>query len=731
VATATYKLRGVPRTFKSEAQALAFLRNSPGYMKRQETYLRRFWPGLYMKAKPMGAGPERSYLQARSNRLRGKKSRNIFDALAEGAESVAQSAVEGVMGQAYGAGKPSKGPKVPGGAAAQGALAGASTVAKGAIDAIVGPETRKLIGGEDVSLPWLGVEAAGLLPLGKPLRGLRAAKAARYADDAARVADDVDPVIAQARKGLKEAPALRGKQEALRRTERAKRSARLDEAIHIEDPVERQAAMNTALKGKYPALNYDGFAELNDEAFTYIDGLIRNSDELQPFETKRALDALVEARAGKVPTRSDQELLERVIGKTDITNQKHLSAMGILSDVWNLPRSVMSAFDLSAPFRQGLVAGARHPRIFARNFKPMIRSFMKQGHWDDVMNDIATRENFARYKKANLALTDLGSDLLKREEHMISRMAGKLPGVKHSNRGYTAFLNKMRADVFDTLIKAAPADKIDDPEFLQSLAAYINASTGRGNLGKLEHWGPLLNSTLFSPRLLASRFNMLNPAWYMKQDPWVRKQALRAAFQTTAAIGSVLGLATLAGAKVSQDRTNADFAKIKVGDSRFDIGAGFFPVIRLVEQIRQGKITSSTTGKEILLNDGEYGSLSTKDIIERFFRTKMAPSPSLVWDKLEGQNVVGQEFEWDDALYSRFIPLLLQDSIELGRHEGGLEGVAKAAGAYGIGMWGVGFQTYSDAKPKSRVSTRGGKPSSRQGRGSVSNKPSRQRSNKP
>ena len=83
---------------------------------------------------------------------------------------------------------------------------------------------------------------------------------------------------------------------------------------------------------------------------------------------------------GTVPTQSDLALLHQVFGR-EVANRIVASiptiqkAKNLGLELWNVPRSLMSSFDLSAPFRQGLVSGAGHPRIFAKNFGPMLKAF--------------------------------------------------------------------------------------------------------------------------------------------------------------------------------------------------------------------------------------------------------------------------------------------------------------------------------------------------------------------
>jgi hypothetical protein len=94
----------------------------------------------------------------------------------------------------------------------------------------------------------------------------------------------------------------------------------------------------------------------------------------------------------------------------------------------NVPRALKSSFDLSAPFRQGLVLGARHPRMFASEFKPMIKSFKSENAYKDVMDEIVSRPTFKMMQDSKLALTDL-ENITNREEAFASNIAEVVPGV--------------------------------------------------------------------------------------------------------------------------------------------------------------------------------------------------------------------------------------------------------------------------------------------------------------
>src|SRR5690606_29468999 len=106
-----------------------------------------------------------------------------------------------------------------------------------------------------------------------------------------------------------------------------------------------------------------------------------------------------------------------------------------------------------------------------------------------LMFTITQKDTYPLMVKSGLAFTHLGDQLSGREEAFMSRQADKIPGVKRSERAYTGFLNKLRADTFDSIVTKAKEAGIDveaDPDGLKTLARFVNNATGRGDLGSLN-----------------------------------------------------------------------------------------------------------------------------------------------------------------------------------------------------------------------------------------------------
>lgn len=62
-----------------------------------------------------------------------------------------------------------------------------------------------------------------------------------------------------------------------------------------------------------------------------------------------------------------------------------------------------------------------------------------------------------------------------------------------------------------------------------------------------------LATTLFAPRLWASRLNAINPAYYARLSPIARRRAIENIASFMGAAGVVVGLADAAGMDVEMD----------------------------------------------------------------------------------------------------------------------------------------------------------------------------------
>jgi hypothetical protein len=420
---------------------------------------------------------------------------------------------------------------------------------------------------------------------------------------------------------------------------------------------------------------------------------------------------------------ASQPILESEIGNKRPTASR--SQLGSPIDVkqasWateamNFPRTILASMDMSAPLRQGL--GLIHKKEFWNALPTMIKSFGSEEVYQAAMKDIADKPLFMRRMGMNgkeipsfaddagLKLTDL-LDVKSREESRMSNLAEKLiPGIRGSNRAYTIFLNKLRADTFESLInsgKVFGAGAETNLPLARGIANFVNTATGRGSLGKLEQSAVALNSVLFSPRLIASRLQMLNPQYYIMADPFVRKEALKSLFAIAGAGNIITGLGKLAGGKVEYDPASADFGKLRVGNTRLDPYGGFQQYIvaaqRLMPNLEKvglpnigGRMKSTTTGRTYDLGNPKYGQSNRFDVGKRFVQGKLNPVLGFAAALLDAQTELsGKKMNFstpnpfNNSIGQRFIPILMQDIYEIGSRDPSKLGFA-IPDAFGMGV---------------------------------------------
>lgn len=457
------------------------------------------------------------------------------------------------------------------------------------------------------------------------------------------------------------------------------------------------------LRGEAPKVDYEGVrGQFTQEEIDRLFDSIKQNPSLSLFDSINARTGLAKLLDGTVPTRSEINLLSKVFPADFVRAAlRHRSTSAKIADfagnALNLPRSLMSTLDLSAPMRQGVFLSGR--REFYNAFGSMFKQFGSERVYRGVMDDIKARDTYPLMEESGLALSDMGHDLSQREEAFMSQWAERIPGVgrvvRASERGFSGFLNKLRADTFDDLVRRSVAAGVDfkaNPKALSDIASFVNAATGRGSLGKLNSSAPLLNGLFFSPRLIASRVQMLNPAYYATLSPVVRREAVKSLLTFGTLATSILTLAHMGGADVEADPRSSDFGKIKIGNTRYDILGGFGQYITLGARLAMNE-TKTLKGEVQTLGE-RYGSRTRLDTAGNFLANKASPVAGYVRDYLRGADPVGNPFDARKDAAQLFIPLFLQDAYAV-MQDGGVEALPRVA----PGFFGVGVQTYTE-KPK-------------------------------
>ncbi len=530
----------------------------------------------------------------------------------------------------------------------------------------------------------------------------------RVSDVTEAVLPPEDPV-AKLLRLVKSAEPVREATEALKSAELGRRAGTMAGTFERETGEEAFIRAQKAQAGELPKAAFEPPRPAFDQ--TEIDELFdiaRVDPKLTPFERANAGRALFDTLMGELPTRGEISLIGKVWG-TELAEEL-LKKRGFWAnfaentlDALNIPRSIITAFDLSAPFRQGVLMTVGHPKEFFGNISTMIKSFARLSVADQVDTILKTGPKAQRRQSAGIFHAELGdvAQLTEREEAFMSRLVTRIPVVgsvvKRSQTAYTTFLNKLRADVFDNIVRGwdkSPGkfSKADEKE----LADMINKFTGRGNLPGLGQYQGLISQTLFSSRLLASRVQA--PVTVFSKSKAVRMQAAR---DLSLFIGTglgILGLAKLGGADVNiTDPLSANFGKIKVGPTRVDVWGGYTPLVRFAARVATGKSTSSL---------GNKFDLDRDQAVLQFLRSKLSPQAGLLTDVVQGKTFLGEELQPDPATFktqtfNRLVPLFIQDLVDAIREQG-----VKGAGLAAPAFFGVGVQTYVTAAEAERDARR-------------------------
>lgn len=359
-------------------------------------------------------------------------------------------------------------------------------------------------------------------------------------------------------------------------------------------------------------------------------------------------------------------------GRAKIDLQKYVNSLNpkranIFTNVANLPRTFMASLDLSAPLNQGW--GMLSRKQFYTSLKEMFKYVKSEDGLKNLQADILTRPIYKRAKKAGLRLTDLGEKLEMREEVFMSNLLDKVPGIAASQRAYTGFLNKLRIDVFEDLIKKAEQAGEDvniNSQATKDIASAVNDFTGGARVGKIEGAVPMLNATFFSPRKITSTLNMMNPWKYI--DPKTSKTARLA--RTRNLVGSLAISATiiklvemLTGEKQEKDSRSTKFGKIRLGNNQIDVTGGNATYATLLSRILTGE--TKTQKGEVKELGNKFGQTSVTDLISQGIRYKLSPNASLIVDVLSGANAIGEEKTPTQAVKDRFKPMFLNSLYEL------------------------------------------------------------------
>lgn len=385
-------------------------------------------------------------------------------------------------------------------------------------------------------------------------------------------------------------------------------------------------------------------------------------------------------------------------------------------DKLNAGRAIMTSLDESAVLRQGGFFVFSNPKLAAKSLGPMFRATMSRQNEAKVEKEIEGRDNFIWYSKTKLATAGRGSGLTQKEEAYQTTWAEKIPVlgplIKASERGYQTFLFKLRADAFDTFAATLTKDGDLNLEQAQAITNFVNVATGRGSIKGFEKSALALNALFFSPRLMASRFQMLAgtiaPGAVFKAPKEVRKVIRRQYAKYLIGIGLMYAMASLAFEDddefdIEFDPRSSDFGKLRFGNTRVDPLSGMSQTIVLLTRIAKGEFKSAATGniRKIRGTELGFGKGDGFEVTTQFLRNKFSPLMGTFVDVvLRGKTFEGEKpTVWNVA--GGYLPMTFEEVKESIQEQGLTRGSAISLMAiFGMGVqtWGHAFETMDNTE---------------------------------
>jgi len=476
-----------------------------------------------------------------------------------------------------------------------------------------------------------------------------------------------------------------------------------------------------ALKGEYSKSGFNPVQADEATQQSILDTIEKsNLRDFEKLNTQNAMRKIWGTNDAK-PTTSDINYIRKFFGD-DLADQVEQAVeeagdkgwRNVLSNIAGIPRAAMSTLDFSMGGRQGAPVMVRNLGEWANANKESIKYATSNEFFEKAMKDIQSDDAYELMAdKMGVRFPAIGKEAME-GDFISSDYIEKIPlygskGVAGSRRAYDGGLTKLRYNIAKKWIDESGGvdafmKRFNEKE-IKDIGEVINTFTGSGGKkgGMLDQHMKTLSNTLFAPRFWAANLNRLNPVFYARLSPVARKEALKYQSSFYALAGSVLAMASAAGADVVWDPRSADFAKIKIGNTRYDVLGGQQQNIRLAAQLATGEKIDSTTGE--LRDLGEGFTNTRKGIIADTFEGKANPLLGFGMKMLDidsnGENKYGEHVNPFLEAAKLGIPLNFQGIAETTKDRGNL---AVGTGMNLPGFFGVGVQTYGPVASKDRAS---------------------------
>lgn len=387
-------------------------------------------------------------------------------------------------------------------------------------------------------------------------------------------------------------------------------------------------------------------------------------------------------------------------------------ALDKFNQIAGMRRVMQTAFDLSIPFRQGIMIALNPLKWgqFSQSFGNMIKSVFSDKNYNRLMRDIHQSEAYGRMIEDKIKFNELES--LKNEERNEDFQKSFLYGIKipilrqlitepllASQRAADAFLNTARFELYlkyEQQLQKQGITRESDPETYKKMAQWVMNTTGRGKMidalegGKMQK---VVSNTFYGARLMAANINTLNPVRYVQMPKELRKEVMKDVLGYVTTTTMVMLAASAAGADVELDPDEPDFLQIRFGDKVYDITGGKAAYLRTFFRMTEALYSRLTEPKHTANKKVEYAGKS----LYKFFRNKLSPNTGYVLNAATGYNTLGQPFNPYEIF--ELYPMYVDDFGEALKDEG----VTSIATVLLPNLLGIGYGNYANQANKSSL----------------------------
>ena len=377
-------------------------------------------------------------------------------------------------------------------------------------------------------------------------------------------------------------------------------------------------------------------------------------------------------------------------------------------------KGLKATFDLSAMLRQGAFLGVGNPKEFSKATVDMHKFVASSKEYKTWMAEIESSPDYVYMMEDGLSITDTSGDVLRSEERFVGNLISKIPVIGKitdaSERAYGGFLNSLRISSYRKLSKQHESlgyTREKNPEVFKNIAYYVNGATGRGKLSPDKNIAKALNIAFFSPRMITGMYSVTKTLVNPNTTKTLRKEALKS-------LGAFVGyqylskLVLLEAYKLlvmpfsGEDEediatdyraVSTDFNKLRIGETRYDVSAGYGIAVRTLARIMlQEKAKSSEYDAEEF--DGFFNSVGNES--QSFLWNKTSPLFRQILNYHTNEHPSDIRKDIDDAtaydyFEALFVPLTLQELMSSINND---TPKSKVAFDTLLTIYGVGVQTY-------------------------------------